>query len=179
MKGIAIDVTTAMTLALIVLIALFLFLGVFKDIIFKQRGLFGLVPGSDTAAVTDQNLDDEASIICNKVGGSYSYKISLNRVGFDYAKQVNVFPVFFFKNVLSSSNPASVNLPGRISFNSLEMRSTEGPKAGKESVIIAFMKKNEKCQDLAKASTSFETFVNMCAKSLETETSIMLRFSGC
>lgn len=179
MRGLAINISVLLIAALIVLVVLYLILGVFKDFVFQQQRVFGLTPGTKTLIVTDRDLIGKASIECQKLTENFEYRIILNQVGFDYPSTEKVFPVFFFKSVIGSSQPEEVEIPGRISFSSAKIISKIPPSpTGSESVVLGFFK-DEKCLNLAKSSPSFDNFVNQCAKALETEISIVAKIGRC
>ena len=180
MKAMAIAVSTLLTLGLVALIVLFLFLGVLKDFMFQHHSRFGLVPGTETVFITDNNLKDKVSIGCAKTADKFIYTVKLDSVGFSYAKEAKVFPVFLFKNAIASSKPQEVTIPGRISFESLGIVSNIGPSTfGSESIVIGFFKRNERCLDLARSQASIDKFINECAKSLEVETSMITTAPKC
>jgi len=184
-KGVAINVSFLLLLMLVMLVVAFLFVGVFKDFAFGQSGKFGLVPGTATLTITDEDTTKKVSVECSKSGKEYTYKITVNQLGFSYPLKAKAFPIFLFKGKIASAEPQpdgteTVDIPGRLSFSSIPIKSDIPPFPFVENIVIGFFKTSEeKCLSLAKSSAKFDDFVNECAKSLETETSVKARAEAC
>lgn len=191
-------------MALVMMVVMFLFLGIFKDFAFQQQGRFGLVPGTETVRITDSDTWQKATIECRIISGKtppeeYEYTIKIDKLGFSYTSKAKVYPIFLYRGRVAASEPVppsvteEVELPGRLSFNSMKIKykieKAERPQLEefatlqkqdrKESVVIGFFKRNDKCLDLAKASAKFDDFVKECARSLETETSVLALAKAC
>ncbi|MBI2076019.1 MAG: hypothetical protein HYT72_02090 [Candidatus Aenigmarchaeota archaeon] len=198
LKGMAINMSVLLMVVLVALVVMFLLAGVFKDFVFQRQGLFGLVPGTETVTVTDRDTSEIVTIDCKILTArnppdEYEYKITFNKVGFDYTSKAKVFPVIGFRGLTAASQPEEVEIPERISFSSLPIRYkltgvdntkltefyNNQTKETKETVLVGFFKHDEKCLALAKASVSLDRFVDECARKLETATSVVATRKAC
>ncbi len=169
MRGMALDAVHGIILMVFVLaILMFLFSGIWKDVMLKYGGKIGI-----TLAGTEKYLIDSryaaASIYCApQPPNNNFYEIDISGLKASFEEPRDMMVILFYKGM--AKLPESGIIPKDIikseNLPRLEYRiSSAQEPSGKESLSLNFFSVSEKCLDLGrKYDTTIDAFISSCAE---------------